>query len=174
MIFLRLLTLNCLRITDPNSKKCHLMNQPKINSHWTISLIEYCSSRVLLANHKERLHEVCTTVQAMPTTCWLASCTPRGVVVGPQPMAFPNMGNWYHGPFPTSSSSDEVMEEGQAQPQIKRQEPRHEHPKPNQERLGQREERLGQRKEHLSQANPWRFEYATWRPIKGSLVLVVV
>ena len=44
-----------------------------------------------------------------------------------------------------------VMEEGQAQPHIKRQEPRHEHPKPNQERLGQREERLGQRKERLAQ-----------------------
>ena len=36
-----------------------------------------------------------------------------------------------------------MMEEGQAQPHIKRQEPRHEHPKPNQEHLGQRKERLG-------------------------------
>jgi len=37
------------------------------------------------------------------------------------------------------------MEEGQAQPHKKRQEPRNEHPKPNQERIGLQEERLGQR-----------------------------
>jgi len=42
-----------------------------------------------------------------------------------------------------------MMEEGQAQPHIRRQEPRHGHPKPNQERLGLREERLGQREERL-------------------------
>ena len=41
------------------------------------------------------------------------------------------------------------MEEGQAQPHIKRQEPRREHPKPNQERLGQSEERLAQGGERL-------------------------
>jgi len=43
------------------------------------------------------------------------------------------------------------MEEGQAQPHIKRQESRREHPKPNQERLGQRKERLGQSEERLAQ-----------------------
>ena len=43
----------------------------------------------------------------------------------------------------------QMMEEGQAQPHIKRQEPRHEHPKPNQERLGQRKECLGQSEERL-------------------------
>ena len=41
------------------------------------------------------------------------------------------------------------MEEGQAQPHIKRQEPRREHPKPNQERLDHRKERLGQSEERL-------------------------
>ena len=44
-----------------------------------------------------------------------------------------------------------MMEEGQAQPHIKRQKPRHEHPKPNQELLGQRKERLGQSEERLAQ-----------------------
>ena len=44
----------------------------------------------------------------------------------------------------TQSLREELMEEGQAQSHIKRQEPRHEHPKPNQERLGQSEERLAQ------------------------------
>ena len=57
---------------------------------------------------------------------------------------------------PTSAAlvgdqGQEVMEEGQAQPHIKRQEPRHAHPKPNQERLGQRKERLGQSEERLAQ-----------------------
>ena len=44
-----------------------------------------------------------------------------------------------------------LMEEGQAQSHIKRQELRHEHPKPNQQHLGQRKERLGQSEGRLAQ-----------------------
>ena len=44
------------------------------------------------------------------------------------------------------------MEEGQAQPYIKGQAPRHEHPKPNQECLGQSEERLAQGGERLKES----------------------
>ena len=44
---------------------------------WSSSLVEGCSRRILLANHEGRLHEVCTAVQAVPVTCWLAQGAPR-------------------------------------------------------------------------------------------------
>ena len=58
------------------------------------------------------------------------------------------------------------MEQGQAQPHIKRQEPRHEHPKPNQEHLGQRKERLGQSEERLAQGG----ERLKGERLEGSLM----
>jgi len=51
-------------------------------SHWwSSSLIEGHSRWILLANHEGRLYEVCTAMQIVPTTCWLAQGTPRRVEI---------------------------------------------------------------------------------------------
>ena len=72
------------------------------------SLVKSHSRRILLANHEGRLHKVRTTMQVVPTTCWLAQCAPRGVTIDPQPMAVSYLGDRHSRTIPFSGATDEV------------------------------------------------------------------
>ena len=75
---------------------------------WSISSIEGHSCGILLANHKGRLHEVRTAVQAVSTTRLLAQGAARRAQVDLQPVAFPYMGNRYPGALSSGDKTDEV------------------------------------------------------------------
>jgi len=67
---------------------------------WSSSLVEGCSHKILLANYEGRLHKVCTAVQAVPTTWWLAQGAPEELRSIYSPWSFHIWGIDILGPFP--------------------------------------------------------------------------
>ena len=74
---------------------------------WSIFSIEGHSCGILLANHKGRLHKVCTAVYAMSAT--LAQGVTRRAQIDLQPLAVPYLENRITGTFPLGDTADEVL-----------------------------------------------------------------